>query len=69
MTNPGLVFPDAVKSLQALSMSVQKSSVPKATLALVEMRASQINGCSVCVDLHARQALNTGETMERLIAV
>ena len=69
MTNPALVVPDALKSLQALSMSTEKSSVPKSTLALVEMRASQINGCSVCVDLHARQAQVAGETMERLLAV
>jgi AhpD family alkylhydroperoxidase len=50
-------------------MSVQKSGVPKSTLALVELRASQINGCSVCVDLHARHAQHAGETMERLVAV
>jgi AhpD family alkylhydroperoxidase len=69
MTNPALVFPDALKALQALAMSSAQSNLPKSTLALVEMRASQINGCSVCVDLHARQALHAGETMERLVAV
>jgi AhpD family alkylhydroperoxidase len=35
----------------------------------VELRASQINGCSVCVDMHARLALGTGETSERIVAV
>jgi len=43
--------------------------VPKSTLELVHLRASQIKGCSVCLDMHARQARQSGETDERLFTV
>jgi AhpD family alkylhydroperoxidase len=43
--------------------------VPSGTLDLVHLRASQINGCSVCVDMHSRDARKAGETEERLFAV
>ena len=41
----------------------------RTALGLVELRASQINGCSVCVDMHARQVRQAGETDERLFTV
>jgi AhpD family alkylhydroperoxidase len=69
MSNPAMVVPEAMKALQALWASVEKGGVPKSTLGLVELRASQINGCSVCVDMHARQVRQAGETDERLFAV
>lgn len=43
--------------------------MPPKTLALIHLRASQINGCSVCVDNGARSAKKAGETDERLFAV
>ncbi len=43
--------------------------MPSGTLDLVHLRASQINGCSVCVDMHSRDARKAGETEERLFAV
>jgi len=43
--------------------------VPRTTINLVQLRASQINGCSVCVDMHARDMKRAGETDERLFAV
>jgi AhpD family alkylhydroperoxidase len=48
---------------------VKKSGVPSRTLDLVYLRASQINGCSVCVDMHSRDLKKAGETDERLFAV
>ena len=69
MSNPVMVIPDAMKALHELSSAVGKSGVPKSTLGLVELRASQINGCGVCVDIHARQIREAGETDERLFAV
>ena len=48
---------------------MDKSGVPKSTLGLVELRASQINGCGWCVDMHAREMRQAGETDERLFAV
>ena len=43
--------------------------MPARTLDLVELRASQINGCSLCVDMHARYLKKAGETDERLFAL
>ncbi len=69
MNNPAMVVPEAMKALQALWASAENGAVPKSTLGLIELRASQINGCSVCVDMHARQVKQAGETDERLFAV
>jgi alkylhydroperoxidase family enzyme len=51
MKNPVMVLPGAMESLQALAKSAEKGGVPKRTLELVHLRVSQINGCSVCVDM------------------
>jgi AhpD family alkylhydroperoxidase len=66
--NPALIFPDAVQNLQAVAKAVEKSTVPPKTLALVHLRASQINGCSVCVDLGLRFN-KAGNSIERLFSV
>ena len=68
MGNPAMVVPDAMQALMALGASV-KGGVPSRTLHLVYLRASQINGCSLCVDMHSRDARKAGETDERLFAV
>ena len=69
MKNPAMVFPNAMQALLALGTSVEHSGLPAKTLGLVHLRASQINGCSVCVDLHTRFMRPAGETDERLFAV
>src|SRR5256712_7927589 len=69
MNNPAMILPDAMKALHALGMSAEKSGVPARTIGLVQLRASQINGCSVCVDMHSRDLKRAGETDERLFAV
>ena len=69
MTNIVLIIPDALKALFALKNAAEKGGVPAGTLGLVELRASQINGCSVCVDMHARDLKKAGESDERLFAV
>ncbi|MCC8957752.1 carboxymuconolactone decarboxylase family protein [Bradyrhizobium sp. Pear77] len=68
MNHPVMVVPDAMKALQALSEST-KPALPEKLLELVHLRASQINGCSVCVDMHPKLARRAGETDERLFAV
>ena len=68
MTNPALLVPGAMESLQALATASAKG-VPLRTRELVHLRASQINGCGVCVDGHARNAKKAGETDDRLFAV
>jgi AhpD family alkylhydroperoxidase len=69
MKNAVMIIPEAMKALHALKASAEKGGVPSRTLLLVELRASQINGCSVCVDMHARELRKAGETDQRLFAV
>jgi AhpD family alkylhydroperoxidase len=69
MTNPALVFPDAVQALQAFGKSAKKGGVPETTAYLVHLRASQINGCSFCAEMHSRELKNAGEPDERIFAV
>ncbi|NGP04675.1 carboxymuconolactone decarboxylase family protein [Rhodococcus sp. 14C212] len=69
MTNPALVLPDAVTAMQALGKAADGGGLPARTTHLVHLRASQINGCSVCVDMHPRLAKKDGETDKRLFAV
>jgi AhpD family alkylhydroperoxidase len=68
MKNPVMFFPEALHAIQALGKSLEESGVPPQTLALAHLRASQVNGCSVCVDLSHRFK-KPGETEERLAAV
>jgi AhpD family alkylhydroperoxidase len=69
MRHPALVLPDAMPALMSLSRSTEQAGLPKATADLVALRASQINGCSVCVDMHAKDLRKQGESDERLFAV
>lgn len=68
MDSPALINADAMKALYALHASAEKH-LPARTILLVELRASQINGCSVCVDMHSRQLRKAGETDERLFTL
>jgi AhpD family alkylhydroperoxidase len=69
MTNPAMLLPDATKAINLLYKAAHSAGVPIATLELVHLRASQINGCSACVDSGARSARKNGETDDRLFAV
>ena len=69
MKSPAMILPGALQALQALKKATETSDVPASTLALIELRASQINGCSVCVDMHARHMKSAGETDDRLFTV
>jgi AhpD family alkylhydroperoxidase len=68
-----MVVPDAMPALlavgKALTTAVKNAEVPAQILHLVYLRASQINGCSVCVDMHARDAKQAGASDERLFGV
>ncbi|WOH54759.1 carboxymuconolactone decarboxylase family protein [Bradyrhizobium sp. sBnM-33] len=68
MNHPVMVVPDAMKALHALG-ELTKNSLSEKLLELVHLRASQINGCSVCVDMHSKLASRAGETDEKLFAV
>jgi len=69
ISNPATILPGAVPAVQALLKATREGGVPATTLELVHLRASQINGCSFCVDLGARGLKKSGETDERLFAV
>jgi len=69
MGNPAMVVPGAMEALLALGKASESGTVPKTTHELVHLRASQINGCSVCVDMHARELKKGGESDERVFAV
>ncbi|WP_077063347.1 carboxymuconolactone decarboxylase family protein [Streptomyces sp. MP131-18] len=53
----------------ALESSIGAGRVPQRTLELLRLRVSQINGCGFCVDMHAREAKQAGDSDERLFAV
>lgn len=70
MDNPALSLPGALEALQAFSKAVDRAArqagVPATTLDLVSMRASQINGCAVCLDVHSRAARKRGVSDQQL---
>ncbi|MGE8098197.1 carboxymuconolactone decarboxylase family protein [Pseudomonas fluorescens] len=61
--------PDALKAMIALESAVTKLPLEKSLIELVKLRASQINGCAFCVDMHTADARKAGETERRLYAV
>ncbi|MFE7426230.1 MULTISPECIES: carboxymuconolactone decarboxylase family protein [unclassified Streptomyces] len=63
-TNP--VAAKALKHLVSAGQPVADSPLPATTRELVLLRASQINGCGFCVDMHSKDAVHSGETWERL---
>lgn len=69
MKNPVMVVPGAMEALQKLAAAARNAGVPATTLYLVETRASQINGCSVCLDMHTRELKAAGESDERILMV
>jgi AhpD family alkylhydroperoxidase len=69
MPNPVFVTSGALEALQALAASTADQGVAPETLELLNLRVSQINGCSVCVDLHARSLEKMGESRDRIVGV
>ncbi|WP_327001225.1 carboxymuconolactone decarboxylase family protein [Dactylosporangium sp. NBC_01737] len=66
--HPVMVFPAALKALHALG-SATGDTLPESTRNLVYLRASQINGCSVCLEMHATDMRKAGESDERIFTV
>lgn len=67
--SPALTVPGAMQALQRLGAAARHTGLSETTLCLVEMRASQINGCAVCLDMHAREMKNAGEPDERIFTL
>lgn len=69
MKNPVAVLPDALKALIALDKAASTEGLPYVTRKLIHLRVSQINGCSVCTDMHARELKKAGQSDERVFAL
>jgi len=69
MQNPAMVLPQAMTAIQALIAATHNGGVPASTLGLAHLRASQINGCHLCVDTGTCYAKGAGESDERLMSV
>ena len=69
MKSPAMIVPGALEALQALAKAAEKDGVPKRTLELVHLRVSQINGCSVCVDMSFPSFQKTGQVDKALFLV
>lgn len=73
MKNPALVAPAVFEALQGLAKAAgeaaKEAGLPRSTIELVNLRASQINGCAVCLDMHTRALTKMGESDQRLHTV
>ncbi len=67
--NPAITVPGALKALQVLGVAAKETGITETTLQLVLLRASQINGCSICVDMHSRALKHSGEPDGRIYTV
>lgn len=61
--------PETFKGLLELETLVSKSGLESSLLHLIKLRASLINGCAFCVDMHTKDAIKSGENVQRLFAV
>ncbi len=68
ITHPVILYPESLKALRELSRAA-RGGLPGEISPLVELRASQINGCSVCVEMHARELKQEGAGDDRVFAV
>jgi AhpD family alkylhydroperoxidase len=62
----GQVFPQAMRAMGGLEQAMHESSLEPELLELVKMRASQLNGCAYCLDMHSKDARAGGEREQRL---
>ncbi len=67
--NPVMTIPGLFDALQALGATTEFEGLPREIRELVALRASQINGCTVCLDMHTRGAKKGGESDERLFTL
>ena len=67
--NPAMTFPGALEALTKLRASIGDAGIPETTHYLIEVRASQINGCGVCLDMHTRELQHAGEPNAKIFSV
>jgi AhpD family alkylhydroperoxidase len=64
--NPYTAAPAAMQAVEGVEAYIQGCGLEKSLIELVKMRASQINGCAFCLDMHSKDARKDGETEQRL---
>jgi AhpD family alkylhydroperoxidase len=69
ITNPAMTLPGAMDALRALGKAVEAGGIPRATLELCNLRASKINGCGVCLDMHTRALKKLGQKDKKIFSV
>ena len=69
LNSPALTLPGTLEAARAIARAAENCGVPFATLELIHLRVGQINGCSVCVELHARILDRLGEAHSRIFAL
>jgi AhpD family alkylhydroperoxidase len=67
--SPAQTVPGAMQAMMRLAEASHQAGVPATTHYLIHLRASQINGCSICVDMHSRELKAAGEPDERINTV
>jgi AhpD family alkylhydroperoxidase len=60
------VAPNALKAMVGLEVYISQSSISKTNKELIKIRASQINGCAYCINIHTQDAIKNGETNQRI---
>ena len=68
-TDYAKVAPEGYKAFGGVYVAVQKSGLLKELINLVYLRVSQINGCAYCIDMHSRDLLKEGVSVEKLVLV
>jgi AhpD family alkylhydroperoxidase len=63
------ISPDGYKAFGNVYVTVLKGALPKELVDLIYLRVSQINGCAFCIDMHSRDLLKSGLTVEKLALV
>lgn len=63
------IAPDMGRALSSVNIALGKSTLGRALIDLIFLRVSQLNGCAYCVDMHAHDLLDAGESMRRINAV
>ena len=67
--NYAKAFPEGIHALLSLERTIRESGLEPSLAELVKMRASQLNGCAYCLDMHSKDARAAGETEQRLYAL
>ncbi|HEY9342713.1 MAG TPA: carboxymuconolactone decarboxylase family protein [Hanamia sp.] len=63
------IEPKAYTAMAGLEQYIRNSSLPSLLREMIKIRASQINGCAYCIDMHTQEAIKIGETAQRIFAL